>query len=303
MEKLMKTAIIITMVFTMFVTTVEAKGLNRDQAINVLVNAGWTLEDINDLLTEDALLEFANAKIAGSSVKYFKVTDNEVVEVSKKQAMTKVEENKKKELLNTIMRNSITTDSLGDIYKDDQTTTDGYMSYYVQAYDLGGGEYMLSARCEWLINPKNRKTDVFGLGHDAHLTQESSYTPYYVYKADVTEHDMVTKQYEYSTETPASIAKDPGGTVITQDLKADYKWEATGYYKKYKNHRQYLQYKVTVNDSGVSDVSIYAEYLHQQSTYSISPSVSYPVGGSISVTMSSFFKRMSPNPYLSFKVK
>lgn len=34
----------------------------------------------------------------------------------------------------------------------------------------------------------------------------------------------------------------------------------------------------------------------------VSPSISYPAGGSIGVSSASKFKRMSPNPYLSFEV-
>lgn len=311
MKKLIRTVIIMTMVFSMFITTAEARELNRDKAIKVLVDSGWTYKDIDDLLTEDALLEFSNAKSLGSSVKYIKVTEDEVVEMSKEEMMTKVKELKKeRDAIALSEGDLVTLRSPGDTIQDPVITTDGYMSYYVQTYDLGGGEYMLSARYEWLINPNNRREDVFGLGHDVNLTQLSTYTPYYVYKTDITDKKAngTAVNYTYETNTPNGMAKDVGGTVVKQDLRNNATNASTNLphgivSRTAENHRGYLQYKVKVNNTSVTSVSIYSEYLHQQYGLSVSPSISYPLGASIGVSSASKFKRMSPNPYLSFDVK
>ena len=191
----------------------------------------------------------------------------------------------------------------GQMGSDVIVTTDGYMEYFVSAYNAGNGEYVLSARYEWLINPNFTDVDVFGLGHDSNLTQLSDYDVYYRYKVDAT-HTMgvtVTKTTDEYT-VPDGISIDDGGTVVKQDL-SDNAFTSSGDGTAFTNHRGYLQYRVRVNNSNVNTVAVYAEYLHQQHIISVSPSISYPAGASIGVSSASKFKRMSPNPYLSVDLR
>lgn len=55
------------------------------EATKALLQSGWTQEEIDDLLTEDALLEFANTTEAYSQEKYYRVKDDTAEEISEEQ--------------------------------------------------------------------------------------------------------------------------------------------------------------------------------------------------------------------------
>lgn len=270
-----------------------------ERAKNVLLQSGWTIEEINDFLTEEALLEYKDAQPAVvSEKKYFKVSEDAVQEVTKEECEEAVAEIKE--------NNMVSPASYipgGGVDSDEVVTTDGYMEYYVSAYNVGeNGEYILSARYEWLISPFFTDIDVFGLGHDTNLTQLSDHDVYYVYKVDGMFTTGLTTSYftdEYTV--PDGINIDDGGTVVKQDLST-HAVTTTSYGTTFFNHRGFIQYRVRLNNFNVNTVAVYAEYLHQQHILSVSPSISYPAGGSIGVSSESKFKRMSPNPYLSFEV-
>lgn len=271
------------------------------RATNVLLQSGWTQEEIDDFLTEEALLAYKDAEPAVvSEKKYFKVTTDSIQEVTKEECESGVAEALR------IENNEVSPAAIipgGQTVYDEVVTTDGYMEYYVSAYNAGGdGEYIISARYEWLTNPIFTDEDVFGLGHDTNLTQLSDYDVYYVYKVDY-RYTMGTTVIENTDTytTPDGINIDNGGTVVKQDLSTSAYLE-NGDGTSFSHHRGFLQYCVRVNNPNVNTVAIYAEYLHQQHVISVSPSISYPAGGSIGVTYESKFKRMSPNPYLSFEV-
>lgn len=268
----------------------------KDKAINVLLQAGWTMEDINDLLSDEALMAFKDVKnIVASDKKYLKIVDDEIVEITEDQCMQELS------TINPIEQCAVNTLSFvpGDEIINEVTTTDGYLTYYVNVYYVGGVEYILQARYEWLKKPFCTFIDVFGLGHDVNLTQpEGASGVYYVYKADWYDQYGNKASDPYETYTPTTINCDPGGTVVTQDLQND----SSLAQMTFANHRAYMQYNVVVNSDAATYVSVYAEYLHQENAVSLSPSVSYPAGASISVSFEFVFKRMSPNPYLAFPV-
>lgn len=60
--------------------------------------------------------------------------------------------------------------------------------------------------------------------------------------------------------------------------------------------------KMKVNSSTAKVAAVYAEYLHQTATISVTPNISYPIGGSISVSSENKFERLTPNPYLMIKL-
>jgi len=307
MKKIISLVVVLTMLMSL-VTCSYAGENNKAKGMRVLLNSGWTVEEINDLLSDKAIKSFANAKPAKTTEKkYFKVSEDSTVEVSRAQALSGANEANKQDKIDMALKlmvpnvkDSNIAYAVGDIEKKDVVTTDGYLEYYAQSYDLGNGEFILSARYEWLKEPINRKEDVFGLGHDTNLTQVSSFEPYFVYKTDITEvvNGRITNK-EYVTNTPDGIKIDTGGTVTKHDMYNDFYSQT--YTCLAENHRGYLQYKVKVNNSNVNTVAIYTEYLHQESTFSVSPAISYPAGAAISINYSTKFKAMSPNPYLSFQ--
>ena len=265
---------------------------DRQKAINVLLQAGWTITQIEDLLTEEALLAYADVEsVVSFDEKYMKITDDEVIELTERQCFEEITEIYS-------AKNNTNSRSLGggDQIIDTVTTSCGYLEYYVSVYSYGNGEYMVSARFEWLIDPQNRKHDVFGLGHSYNLTQLSDFDVYYIYKYDMVNGNVNSGTYEVTE--PETLHIDDGGTVIVQKLAPN---SSLGN-MTYSNHRGFIQYKVGVNSTSATVVSVYAEYLHQQAVFAVNPSVSYPMGASISVSSSTKFKVMSPNPYLAFEV-
>lgn len=292
-----------------------SKEQEKAHAIDVLVKSGWTKEEIEDLIPEEALLEFADASPAvATSEKYLKVSqdvDGNTVVTEMEKAAFETETNlvvqqREQEELAEIQQQLMGENcySLLATDKNEVRTKDGYMKYYVQAIPGSkAGRYILSARYEWIVEPSDRLIDVFGLGHDAHLTQNDSESKvYYRYKADVY---MIAsgnrrKIEDYEVERPTKMFVDSGGTVVSQQL---YKNKTGfGYNIKAENHRGYIQYTADKSETTAKRAAVYAEYLHQESTIHVAPGISYPAGGSISVTHEDKFERMSPNPYLAFAV-
>lgn len=252
----------------------------RQRAIDFLLEAGWTIEEIDDFLSDEVLLEFATAKaVVSSDKKYYRVTEEDSIAITEEECMNAI---------NAIqsVNNGISLCSEGEEIRDEVTTTDGYLTYYVEVYSNGGGEYIIGGRFEWLIAPLNTKIDVFAVSHDYQLTQVGNYSDvYYIYKADY----GITRETTTPDEMYINIYN---GTAVKQKLFGENDIV-------YSNHRGYLQYKVCSNNSAAEMFAVSAEYLHQQGIFSVSPSISFD-GMSVGVSYSTFFKRMSPNPYLSF---
>ena len=263
------------------------------KAISVLTNAGWEENDIYDMLSEEEILTYADVEsVVTSEKKYYKVSDTQTTEISENQCHYEINKIKKDFIANLTPQNSgisVCSMVIGDTVKDETKTTDGYFTYYVQAYRKGSVTFILSARYEWLISPKNRKIDVFGLGHDTNLTKNiSSSDVHYVYKADITNLADGTT-YTYQTTNADEMKVGIGGVVVKQKLNSD---------PTAVNHRGYLRYDAVKNNSTATAFEIFAEYYHQQTTIQVSPVISFPSGGSISVSPSESFKFMSPNPHV-----
>lgn len=280
---------------------------DRERAINVLLQSGWTMEEIDDLLTDEAILAYKDAlPVEVSEKKYYRVTEEAVYEITAEECQTQLEAIEQVENQNTepgvAPMAVIPDDGYGET---EVTTTDGYLTYYVMAHNVGNGHYVLSARYEWLKDPRNRKIDIFGLGHSEQLTQVGNATNvYYIYKCDVLEKiNTNIRQYTLEDTSPNEIFVDDGGTVVKQQLMVDVvnPMEDNTNYVYASHHRGYIQYEVEVNSDSATAFSIQAEYYHQEWLVTLSPGISYPLGGTLSLSSGTGFKRMSPNPYLSFE--
>lgn len=274
------------------------------KATNVLLQSGWTQDEIDDLLTEEALLEYTDASPAiVSEKKYFRVGQDGVEELTEVQCKKDLEIIEALQVEPGSRVSPASKIPVGGLETDEVTTTDGYMVYYASVYSAGNDEYILSARFEWLKSPFFTDTDVFALGFGANLTRLDDHDVYYIYKADY------KKGYESQTPTgtyernlaQVDVKYDSGGVIISQDL-ATGAWGAPGSGISYSNHRGFLQYRVKVNNAAATMASIHVFYYHQQHILSVSPSVSWPRSASLSVSPASKFKEMTPNPYVSFEV-
>ncbi|MBQ9121555.1 MAG: hypothetical protein IJY12_04225 [Clostridia bacterium] len=297
--------------FSSYATSLFDDSVQEDleRAANVLLQSGWTQEEIDDLLTEEVLLEYKDVQsVMVSDKKYFKVASSgDVSEVTEADCALAVEQRKLIAYERMIASRDAGENSVGvmavipggETVYDEVLTTDGYLEYYVSAYNCGNGEYILSARYEWVIDPYNKKVDVFGLGHCDGLTQVGdSGGVYYVYKADVTQQDGIgTIEYVAEITTPTELCIDDGGTVVSQDLISNTSETSA------LNHRGFIQYRAALSSTTELNVSIFAEYLHQEAIIGVSPGLSFPEGGSIGITFENKYKRMSPNPYLQFEVQ
>lgn len=275
------------------------KETQKEDAIQTLLEGGWTKEEIDDFMTDEALLQYAGATLVESSEKYLKVSENGVTEISKNVCLEEVKEVQRQIVQEQMMIEM--TPSVSPQAIDEETTHDGYMVLNVQAFlSSVPSVYVLSARYEWLIEPDDRKVDVFGLGFSTQLTRTQE-TPYYVYKADVTKRLGAAVLEAWTYETSSGIrTSDSGGVAYSQQLYEDtYAYQMS---ERATNHRGYIQYKAKVNNTSATMASVYAEYFHQDTFFSVAPSVSYPWGASLSVTPSSKFVEMTPNPYLAFDV-
>lgn len=119
----------------------------------------------------------------------------------------------------------------------------------------------------------------------------------YAYTATVISNGT-TSTYDVTTHTPTNKWFFNTGIVVSQKLAANS--SATNYSYTATKHRGYLQYTCQITNSSTSHVSAVALYSHQESTVSVSPSVSLSGDLSISVTPSTKFKLMDNNPKITF---
>ncbi len=274
---------------------VHAEGADKDKLKRgraVLLNSGWTDEEIDDLLDEKAIAVYDGAELVSSQERYYKVSESEensgkdskVVELTKEQCLSQCE------LLGV---NELVDDDIHETY-------DGYLKYTLTAHYIGDEKYVLLARYQWLKTPYFRNTDIFSLSYDTNLTMLGDEPLNYAYKADMF-HTWKDERYTHVERQPTELFKDAGGVVVKQDLMNDMNANPDLLVEmKAYNHRGYLQYTVGLNKADVKRLAAFADYRHLQTNYGISAGVSIPEGGSLSVTPSDYYKRMSPNARIDF---
>lgn len=314
MKKTMGLVLMLLLVGSICLHTIAfAEGENElEKGKQVLMASGWSEDDIDDLIPEEAVEEFADASPAiTSEIKYLKVSKTgEVTELSKVACMQKVDAAKRAENLSIVSEQNRLDNpvfnrngniGIGDLVQQPVTTSDGYLTYYVQAYRSNSTTYILSARYEWLIKPFFNEKDVFGLGHDSQITQTGTNADvYYTYKYDLYQNNSFIKSY--AVNKPTQIRVTDYGTVVSQNLAVGMPTPGTGTTTyTAKGYRGYIQYKAVKNNSNNTATSIFADYQHHQSSISYSLSINIS-GASVSVSPKTNYKRMSPNPYLSFSL-
>lgn len=319
LKKFISLLLTISLTLIVNLTSSHAMDLNTHQrAVNNLLNSGWTTEDIKDLLTEEALLTYADVLDISSTEKYYKITETfpsnklgfyslsssdiintKVTEMNKSDFYSEVELHK------TMKRNLMRSFT----NSKEVTTYDGYMKMRVSKSKINTKNYQISFKAEWLIPPKNTKIDIIGLGHDGTLCKNSDYDTYFSYNAKFDYYDVYgipsEKNQKFVSYEPEGLNNDTYGTVIKYNLLNDRRCAGTGdnlrYSMRVKSHKIYMHYRVIVNNTDTTDVSIQGNYFHQQKTISVSPSISYTSVG-LSFSNKSYFKEMTPNPLLTWNI-
>ncbi|EPR08074.1 hypothetical protein [Ruminiclostridium papyrosolvens] len=299
---------------------------DKEKIISKLLNAGFTSEQINDL-PESELFTYKDGEIVSTDTRYYrisrqqdekgathskskekKVTDegtSKVTELTKEQCFYEVQEYNKKHNQPQSVTNAsttggtFTTTSIYDSGAAYETDTDGWITMNLLVSHVSGTLYKLSAQWTWLTVPKYTQIDVIGLGHDEALTQTND--PIYSYFKD----DWTNSWHNPSSgtetfTTPEKSVADSGGSVVSYALWSHDADTNGGYLRS--NYRGYMSYYANVNDSSKHWISAYAKYAHQQTSLSISPSISWPASLGFSVEKSEKFDFLSPNPYCSVHV-
>lgn len=264
----------------------------------VLLDSGWSPEEIDDLLTDEVVANYANATSVGYEKKFYRIGEDSVIEITEEECNEDINNIAHQifDEVEMIGNGSVAAPCLapGTDKKDEEITEDGYFTSYVRVYAYGGGDFMLQARFEWLITPSNRKLDVFALRNSISLLPGDRDDIYYVYKADVTNY-LPSSQYTATIENPDSMFTDDNGVVITQDLIDDSVLSTA------TNHRGYVEYPASIANSNALRAAAYSYYYHQETTFEVTPSISFD-GPSVTVTPTTKFKFMEPNTYVQFEV-
>lgn len=175
----------------------------------------------------------------------------------------------------------------------DFTTSDGYMRYALHLFlDSDTNDYLLYGYFQWLMMPDDRKIDVFAISNSTQLSRTNTTPQTWVqtsYESTYPGHDTWTV---VSNPAPQS---DIGGVGMTFDLDND-----CGYWN-ITEVRGYILYYAKKNSSE-RYASAYSLYSHQDAFFGVSPGISIPWGGSISITPSSKMVSMLPNPYVQLQI-
>lgn len=287
-------------------------------ATNVLLESGFTLEEIQNFVPENELASYAEVGPAISSTEVFlKISvDDEtgtvtVTEMTEKACLegAAIVQNLRENMSingNTSKPTSLDSDIGGH---DDINTSNGFMRMIVSAYPYlpypdGDGDRRLKIAGQfiWLTTPNERFVNVVAVGHSSNLTQIGDSNDYtFEYSADIISTINGSKVDTYTANKSDVITRnaDGGGTAVSFRLLADgYIGDTVS-----SNHRIYLTYDVETSATTDSTASVFADYYYQSLGVSLSPSLSFPnVGASLSITPSFCYTRLSPNAYIGFDV-
>lgn len=259
---------------------------NKQKAITVLLNSGWTEDEIEYFLTDDIILSYKDVKnLVSSDKSFYKVTDD---------GMMQITEN---ECTEALISMSATNLPIGGEITDPIETSDGYLSMCLRVYNMGSGIYRATMEYEWLKDPANTKTDVIALYCSDELVFAGRDTVSYLYRAERVLSDNSVIENIVITQ-PETIESNTYGVVVHQTLASS----QTGLISTgTTNHRGYLQAEFEVDNSSALVGAIAGEYIHQQYLWTVTPQITFG-DFDISATPSLAFKEMSPNPYLTFNI-
>lgn len=269
------------------------------RGLAVLHSAGWSDEDISDLLTYDVVCGYAGLKLVNTNQTYYRVTEDSSEPITKEECLADLAASDSA-LYIPSGNPMISPLAHGDTWKNEVTTTDGYLTYFVQVYDAGSGIYVISGRYEWIKTPFTTLTDSFAVGCDQYMQPNGSLGTtdlglYYVYKYDTV---SMAGEHTYEETSPDTINIDGRGIVVSQNL------ENGGERLTVKNHRGFLQFKACVKNSTYygGSTNAVAFYIHQKFVINVALSFNFESIVSGSVSLGTKYQLMSPNPYVPFLI-
>lgn len=243
----------------------------KAQAKEYMLSIGLNKNFVNNA-PDSELSKYVNGKKVSQTKKYYRIehstngVDAKKIEISKDECDKEIAQQK----------SNISIDSDGS-----NSTSNSWMEMDLTATDDGDNVFTISNACTWLTTPDERDNDVIGIGHDTNLTTKQN-TSYFYSQC----YDHSTGGGYWKTSSSSSpLVQNAGGNAFKWALPDDsYNTSAPWYYDSFY---AYMSYNVVVSSNSYSgDLSAYGDYEHQNTSYSFSPSISYPLGGSISVSSS-----------------
>lgn len=156
--------------------------------------------------------------------------------------------------------------------------------------------YELSSFFEWKTTPSYRLKDVVGIGisdNFSPITDTQFFSAQYDhYHYDVTNGPSTVTEYIDKT-SPNELGQ--GGIGFYYNLPMD---EALvgGTRNNYSSFMGYMTFSANLNKSvGTTYANAYGDYSHQQWAFGITPTISYPLGGAISIAKTSHYDSVLTN--------
>ncbi|WP_342572444.1 hypothetical protein MKY85_09400 [Paenibacillus sp. FSL R5-0749] len=281
-------------------TQIFADQDNRSEKEKHIVQSyGISTEFASDLTDND--LEKLLAKeprMKSNKDEYFKLVhlineDNQMMRsFSEDNTNTVVTKVTREEALNEIakeMQNEISIQSVGD----SKTTTTSWLRLETNMtyYNTNG---QVSVRFQWLKNAYYNKEDILAIGLSNNVAPLNN-TASFVHKTDT--YNPLNMDWREYTENNATLRYHPGGVTAQFNLFSPA--------MNYRDERGYLSFTVKPRESGKWTLNSFYDtlgyYRHQEKVFSISPSVSIPIGGSLSLNQQDKFSEVDSFAQLQYK--
>lgn len=266
------------------------KNYTKELAIQKLQELGMTTSEI-ETLNDEELKIFYYAKDFSVDKQYYYVPED-----NSKTAVVIDEIT----MINAIAEEKFSSNPMYDIspyISDTVVSSGGYLEQYVYIADAFSypGQYYVAYKANWLKQPLNRKTDVFGVA-----VSNATVIP-----------GTASASYSWIMSRNYNGNYNPNWASGTVNLASNFKIDSHGVATKFnlvndtldmvqqaRTQRVEMAFRVTKDNASIKTIGVSGNYLHQEATFAVSPSItaiSFSVG--ISITFSNKFTEMLPNPY------
>lgn len=249
---------------------------------------GVTKSEVDDFSTEE-LDNFCTSDNISVDTKYYYVsTEGDLAkQVTYEEAQKGIKQVNYEKLMKDNFVSLMTSSA-----SDTQTSSGGYLEQrvYIAQSTSSTSKYYVSYTATWLTSPLWTDTDVFGVATgNATLVSGSvsaSYTCHMVHQYSSSSSYTIS-----NTISNISTFSGAAGGIVNLEGSTDKNYSD-------EDHTIRMTFYVTKSSSTVSNISVAGFYLHQKSAYSVSPSITgISVSAGLSITKSSYFTSMTPNPY------
>ncbi|PGW18308.1 hypothetical protein [Bacillus cereus] len=277
---------------------VEAAELNVKQ-IKHLESLGFTKEEISDMPEMEIMKNLEiDGQVVATKEKFIKVTENGVnnsskeVEIDKNTYLNEVqlEEAKRVQKSNGVEKLS------------SNTNTTSYKKVTTNIVSLKAKQkYRVKTSIEWSVMPSNRKIDVIGTGVNSSFWAPSPGSQYGQQKWKL-KYDCNKTKSKNATYTKDSNkwSKGSSGYALNIDLPNDVNKSYACYNEKVLTLSAFSYYTVEKLAS-TTQIDAYGKYLHQETTFQVSPSISFsPLTFGVSASQSDKFTETTTHAQVKF---